>query len=61
MKPDWKDAPEWAQYLARHGDGEWFWWETEPTFERMDGQWGEGGKCQFSGCWETNDTLEKRP
>ena len=25
MKPDWKDAPEWANYLVLDEDGEWYW------------------------------------
>lgn len=30
MKPDWKDAPPWAQWLAMDSDGEWHWFEEEP-------------------------------
>ena len=30
-KPDWSSAPEWAEYLAMDGDGEWWWYEVEPT------------------------------
>lgn len=55
MKPDWKDAPEWANYCARDEDGEWFWyadkpeigpgmWQTEGTLQRInyrDGDWME--------------------
>lgn len=29
MKPDWKDAPPWAQWLTYDADG-WYWWEREP-------------------------------
>lgn len=29
--PDWNDAPEWANYVAKDGDGEWYWYENEPT------------------------------
>jgi hypothetical protein len=31
MKPDWKDAPEWARYLAMDKNGSWLWYENEPT------------------------------
>lgn len=31
MKPDWKDAPEWANYLAMDEDGKWYWYEHEPV------------------------------
>lgn len=38
MKPDWKDAPEWAQWLA--GDAEGFIWsEAEPEF--LDSMWAD--------------------
>lgn len=30
-KPDWKDAPEWANYLAFcHTDNGWYWFEYRP-------------------------------
>ena len=31
MKPDWKDAPEWARYLAMDKDGTWWWYEIKPN------------------------------
>lgn len=31
MKPDWKDAPEWAQWVAHDANGDWWWFEVEPT------------------------------
>jgi len=33
MKPDWKDAPEWAQWMAMDWDGSWVWYENEPIRE----------------------------
>ena len=30
MKPDWKDAPEWANYLAMDEDGYWCWYLRKP-------------------------------
>lgn len=30
MKPDWKDAPEWANWLAMDSDGGWWWHEKKP-------------------------------
>ena len=30
MKPDWKDAPEWAKWLAMDGDGWWYWYARKP-------------------------------
>lgn len=30
MKPNWKDTPEQANWLAMNGDGNWYWYEVEP-------------------------------
>lgn len=44
MKPDWKDAPEWAQWLA--GDTQGFVWsEKEPDF--VDGMWCDDETGEF--------------
>lgn len=33
MKPDWKDAPEWANWLAKDQDNlTWYWHEQKPMF-----------------------------
>lgn len=29
-KPDWKDAPKWAKWLAQDAPGEWYWHEEIP-------------------------------
>ena len=36
-KPQWKDAPEWAEWLAMDDDLKWFWFEVEPFVEH--GRW----------------------
>jgi hypothetical protein len=45
MKPDWEDAPEWANWLARDADGELCWFENEP---QLRGEvWGRvSGRCR---------------
>lgn len=30
-RPDWKDAPDWAMFLAQDKDGEWCWWNLKPV------------------------------
>lgn len=40
-KPDWKDAPEWAQYLAQDGHGAWYWYRDLPKPP------GDKGVCWF--------------
>lgn len=32
-KPDWKDAPEWANWLAGDADGTWYWFKDKPDFD----------------------------
>lgn len=39
MKPDWKDAPEWAQWLAMDGDGYWCWFQSRPYYDSDLAQW----------------------
>lgn len=31
MKPDWKDAPEWADWLWQRSDGSWWFSENVPN------------------------------
>lgn len=61
MKPDWKDAPEWANYLAMDGDGQWFWYENRPETGRN--YWSHGGTHRPAITLNRNwkDSLEKRP
>ena len=41
-KPDWKDAPEWAMWLAMDGFGVWRWFERKPCAYGLD-WWPEDG------------------
>jgi len=68
-KPDWGDAPEWANYLAMDDDYTWWWYEKKPTWNETFGsgeQW-----CVSDSLIETanltdddqltaSDTLEER-
>jgi hypothetical protein len=65
MKPNWENAPKWANYLAMDEIGEWWWYECKPLKNEKD---------EF-GVWETlhraaqayksdqdwAETLESRP
>lgn len=61
IKPDWKDAPEWANWMAMDEDGEWFWYEHRPI------TWGDGvwikveGEKRFIYSTPWIDTLQERP
>lgn len=66
MKPDWKDAPEWAKYLSMDEDGEWYWFENKPaifgdlwrTHHESDGKY-----CRSTDVSRVNwkESLEPRP
>lgn len=65
MKPQWKDAPEWAKWLAMDKNGQWYWYEGPRKPERYSTKW----DCPFEGraekagdvdpYWE--DSLEAKP
>ena len=66
MKPDWKDAPPYAQFLAQDESGRWAWYELPPVAQHGHGYW-----SVFKGKWAHADekveerewfkTLEPRP
>lgn len=59
LKPNWKDAPDWAEFTAMDPDGTWYWFEKEPTY--IDSEWCEGGVFEIVELPKGNGTLEKRP
>ena len=66
MKPDWKDAPPWARYMAMDETGVWMWYEAEPDRVDRFGWWNEreGTRCTYAILREQPDwktTLEERP
>lgn len=61
MKPDWKDAPEWADYLAQDKRGTWFWYENEPYNDGKHCWWSSGQEEPAVTSPDWKQTLEKRP
>lgn len=61
MKPDWKDAPEWANYLAMDYNGVWYWYTHEPRAGVK--LWWSMGREEVAEKREVSwkDSLEKRP
>ena len=59
MKPDWKYAPHWADYLAKDSDGEWYWHESIP--EAVDGLSAANGRWELAHVPDWDETLEERP
>lgn len=60
-KPSWDDAPEWANYLARDKNGQWFWYENKPI--ALTGYWNNqtGKTMAINEVNDWKETLEKRP
>lgn len=61
MKPDWKDAPSWAVWLAQDKDGEWYWYEKRPR--KLRACWIGVGNVQNVDVMDNSEwgkTLEKR-
>lgn len=71
MKPDWKDAPEWAQWLAMDEDGGWYWFEHQPKLLQHAEVWmrdtgRHGQKTRYTAAgnrhdFTWSDSLEPRP
>jgi hypothetical protein len=63
MKPDWKDAPTWANWLAMDADGDLYWYEKRPARSIPREKWiRDGGQMVLAGeitPWD--ETLEQRP
>lgn len=62
MKPDWKDAPEWALYLAQDDDGDWYWYARDPVKDVF--RWSpNGGQCELASIDESGwgESKESRP
>ena len=69
-KPEWKDAPEWANWLAQDRDGWWSWWNVAPLACERGECWNQGKPMEdweyldihvseVFGDWQ--DNLEERP
>lgn len=68
-KPDWEDAPDWAEWLAQDKDGEWYWYEQKPS--RCETYWKQvyySTRFMLAGQQPTQDldqdwadSLERRP
>ncbi len=67
VKLPWDQAPEWAQWAAMDGTGEWWWYEYEPIF-LTPADWEEwcvpGGTClefEFPHCTNWKESKRQRP
>lgn len=65
-KPHWKDAPDWANWLAMDDDGSWFWYQKKPRLTDDHCRFIEtGGQNELAVMDRPNlnwrETLEPRP
>lgn len=42
MKQSWDDAPEWASWRAKNGDGQAFYYQYKPRWNWMAERWQKG-------------------
>jgi hypothetical protein len=62
-KPEWKDAPDWARYLARDEDNSWRWFARKPKLLGCEFWESTGRVAAAYGPAFTywHESLEKRP
>lgn len=67
-KPDWKDAPEWARWMAQGAGGDWRFFSIKPSIHAGFGIWFDPQdfyRVYISGVGRPNrmwkKTLEQRP
>ena len=48
-KPSWEYAPEWAEWMAQDGDGEWYWYGVKPVEK---GGFFHSEECDYAGRGE---------
>lgn len=65
-KPSWKNAPEWANWLAKNSTGEWVWYEVKPDKANGDisTKWSVPANSRRVAAEDNSDwdeSLEERP
>jgi len=67
MKPNWTDAPEWANYWAVDENGEMYWYRVKPITHQQNrywmpenDRWGDGA-VEPATLLDWEETLQKRP
>lgn len=43
IKPEWEDAPDWANWLYPCLSGTWYWASTKPKWRWIGGYWEDTG------------------
>lgn len=59
MKPDWKDAPDWANWIAMDRDGWWTWFASKPYLSpNGTGQWLSDDVYDLCGIPKSNSWIK---
>lgn len=63
MKPDWKDAPEWANYMAADENNRWYWYEKKPVLDGDGWMNASGGKAMKARAtvYDWTRSIQARP
>ena len=64
MRPDWKDAPDWAKWFAMDENGAWSWYEEKPCISGAEWDWRGDSRVLSAHLPEPEyfqETLESRP
>lgn len=64
MTIDWKESPEWANWLAQDACGEWFWFESKPELQSEgwdDDKTYKENRHEIAGVNGWKCSLQKRP
>ncbi len=61
--PSFDNAPEWANFVAMDGSGDWFWYEYEPTWNVYYDEWRGTGRTLYidASIPPASQTLTVRP
>ena len=65
--PSWKDAPEWANFVAQDQDNTWWWYQVKPEYDgygswNQSEPWDHESECEIVILpLDAESTLEKRP
>ena len=61
MKPDWKDAPAWAKYMAMNADKTWTFFQSKPIAGDYNWNSYNGMVKDVIDIINWEETLEERP
>lgn len=61
MKPQWKDSPPWAKWLAMDSSGLWCWFEHQPVKHATMWIASAGRANEHTDALPWHESLEPRP